>query len=182
MMKIIFLLILGSLFYISSQAQISKVSIQASGLTCSMCSNSINKSLKSVEFVDNVISNIKNSSFEITFKPGARIDYDQLKKKVEDAGFFVAKFEVTMNVTSIPCSDDAHLEIDGSLYHFLNVGNRTLNGIVVLQLLDKGFVTDKEFRRNARYTSMGCYKTGYMGSCCKDKTSSGLNRIFHVTI
>jgi len=177
LLPIAFLFISGMSF-----AQVSKVTIQASGLTCSMCSNSINKSLKTVDFVEKVVANIKNSSFEVSFKQGEKIDYDLLKKKVEDAGFFVAKFEVTLNVNTLTCKDDAHVEIEGTLYHFLHVGERTLNGNVVFQLLDKGFVTDKEFRRNSHYTSMACYQTGYVGACCKNKTSSALQRIYHVTI
>jgi len=65
--------------------------MQASGLTCSMCSNAINKSVKSIDFVEKVMANIQTSTFEITFKPGSTIDFDLLKKKVEDAGFFCIK-------------------------------------------------------------------------------------------
>ena len=78
------------LFSVAAKAQITKVTIQASGLTCSMCSNSINKAIKSLSFVENVNANIKNSSFDISFKPNEVVDFDKLKKKVEDAGFLVA--------------------------------------------------------------------------------------------
>lgn len=44
---------------LGATAQISKVTLQASGLTCSMCSNSINKSLRSVDYVEKVMANIK---------------------------------------------------------------------------------------------------------------------------
>ncbi|MFM2326393.1 MAG: hypothetical protein RIR31_595, partial [Bacteroidota bacterium] len=62
-------LILAVLFSLAVKAQITKVSLQASGLTCSMCSNAINKSLKSLDFVDRVDANIKNSTFDILIKP-----------------------------------------------------------------------------------------------------------------
>ena len=68
---------------VNAMGQIATVNLQASGLTCSMCSNSINKALKSLDYVDDVKANIKNSTFEISFKPNAKIDFDQLKKKVE---------------------------------------------------------------------------------------------------
>ena len=65
---------------ITCYAQVTGISIQASGLTCSMCSNAIRKSLQSVEYIDQVKANIKQSSFDITFKPGVAVDFDLLKK------------------------------------------------------------------------------------------------------
>lgn len=75
------LIIFALLIMQSSFAQVSKVKMQASGLTCSMCTNSIHKSLKKLDFVANVFANINTSSFDVSFKPGADIDFDQLKKK-----------------------------------------------------------------------------------------------------
>lgn len=180
-MKIFFALVI-SLFVFQTNAQIKKVTIQASGLTCSLCSNAINKSLLSLPSVAKVIPNIKNSSFEIFFNEGSIINYDDLKKKVEDAGFFVAQFNVSIEVHSLVVANDAHLELDGLMYHFLGTGNRTLNGEVELQLLDKGFVPAKVFKKNAKLTQFACYQTGQMGKCCKGAIASPSTRIFHVTI
>ncbi len=165
-----------------SFAQIRTVNLQASGLTCSMCSNSINKALNTIDYVTNVKANIKNSSFEISFKPGAKIDFDLLKKKVEDAGFHVAKLTAVVNFDNEKIENDRHINLNGLVLHFLNVTDQQLNGEKTIQVLDKGFVSSKDFKKNAQYTKMECYKTGVTGSCC---TSSGLvagTRIFHVTI
>ena len=69
------LFIIVCIISVTLTAQVSKVSLQASGLTCSMCSNSINKSLKTIDFVQNVNPNIQTSTFEITFKQGSAIDF-----------------------------------------------------------------------------------------------------------
>jgi len=180
-MKRLFLfaiLITTSLF---TQAQISKVNIQASGLTCSMCSNAINKALKSIDYVDNVIANIKNSSFEIRFKPNAKVDFDLLKKKVEDAGFFVAKMEVSILLNDVEVANDTHVEIENTMFHFMNVTQQKLSGEKTLQIIDKGYLTDKVYKKNNKFTEMNCYKTGYMESCCKKNKPTG-TRIYHVTI
>jgi hypothetical protein len=50
------------------------------------------------------------------------------------------------------------------------------------QVLDKGYVSAKTFKKNAIYTKMDCYKTGVAGTCC---TKSGVkegNRIYHVML
>ncbi len=179
-MRLILIAIIFS-FKFCATAQVTKVSIQASGLTCSMCSNAINKALKSIDYVDNVIANIKNSSFDIRFKPNAKVDFDLLKKKVEDAGFFVAKMDVSILLNDVEVANDMHVEIDNTMFHFMNVSQQKLNGEKIIQIIDKGYLTDKVYKKNNKYTNMDCYKTGYMGSCCKKSKPSG-TRIYHVTI
>jgi copper chaperone CopZ len=170
------------LFFIKAEAQVTKVNLQASGLTCSMCSNAINKALKSLDIVENVKADVSSSTFEITFKPSSAINFDLLKKKVEDAGFFVAKMVVTLNVNQVEVSNDAHVDIDGKMFHFLNTDKKLINGETSFKILDKGFVSAKEFKKNSKLTTMACYQTGYMGSCCKDKNAKSGTRIYHVTI
>lgn len=170
------------LFFIKADAQVTKVSLQASGLTCSMCSNAINKSLKTLDFVEKVQADVSSSTFEITIKPSSTVNFDFLKKKVEDAGFFVASMIVTLNVNQVEVSNDAHVDISGTMYHFLNTEKKQLNGEANFKILDKGFVSAKEFKKNSKLTSMTCYQTGYMGACCKDKNTKPGTRIYHVTI
>jgi copper chaperone CopZ len=170
------------LFFIKANAQVTKVSLQASGLTCSMCSNAINKALKTLDFVEKVQADVSSSTFAITIKPGSTVYFDLLKKKVEDAGFFVASMVVTLKVNQVDVSNDAHVDIEGTMFHFLNTDKKQLNGETSFKILDKGFVSAKEFKKNSKLTSMACYQTGYMGACCKDKNAKSGTRIYHVTI
>jgi copper chaperone CopZ len=180
-MKKIFVII-AMLVSIASYAQVKKVTLQASGLTCSMCSNAINKSLQSLDFVDKVYANIKNSSFDILFKPGTTVDFDKIKNKVESAGFFVAKFSAQVQFNNANIANDQHVQQDGFTYHFLNVGNQLLNGEKTLQIIDKGFVPAKQYKKNSKFTNMQCYHTGIAEACCsKDNIAKG-TRIYHVTI
>ncbi len=176
------LVIIALVFTAGAQGQINKVNLQASGLTCSMCSNAINKSLKTLVYVEKVMANIKTSTFEISFKPGAKIDFDQLKKKVEDAGFSVANMKAIVKFDNVKLEKDQHLKYDGLTLHFLNADGEILNGEKEVQVVDKGFVSAKEFKKNQLFTKMDCYKTGVAATCClKDSIANG-SRIFHVTI
>jgi copper chaperone CopZ len=159
-------------FCFAAKAQVTKVSLQASGLTCSMCSNAINKALQSLNFVEKVDANIKNSTFDIAFKPNSNVDFDKLKKKVEDAGFFVANFKVTVHFDNIAVASDTHVDLGTTTFHFLNIKAATLSGDKTIRLLDKGFVPAKEYKKNSSLTKMACYKTGEKNG----------KRIFHVTI
>jgi copper chaperone CopZ len=166
------IIIILVLFSYGANAQVKAVTIQASGLTCSMCSNSIFKALKTLDFVEKVDANIKTSSFEISFKPNAVVDFDKLKGKVEDAGFFVANFTVIYHFDALAISNDKHVTIGNSVFHFLNVKDGVLSGDKKIRLLDKGFVSAKEYKKNSNLTKMACYKTGEENG----------KRIFHVTI
>ena len=52
----------------SVHAQFTRAELQATGLTCAMCSNAIYKALMEVPFVESVTPDIKNSGFGIKFK------------------------------------------------------------------------------------------------------------------
>ncbi|MEO6490001.1 MAG: heavy-metal-associated domain-containing protein [Ferruginibacter sp.] len=179
-MKTIFGLLI--LLTFSASAQVTHVNLQASGLTCSMCSNSINKALRTIDYIDNVRANIKNSSFDITFKPGAKVNFDELKNMVEGAGFSVANLTATVDFKNASITNDEHITVDGMVLHFLNVKNQVLNGNTDIKVIDKGFVSAKDYKKNGKFTKMECYKTGTVGSCC---TKTGLavgSRIYHVSI
>lgn len=147
MKKIFF--IIAIVISISANAQVTRVSLQASGLTCSMCSNAINKALKTVDFVDKIEANIKTSNFDITFKPGSKIDFDKLKKKVEDAGFFVSRFIALVHFDNVQVKPGEPVIVGDKTFQFVKSDDLALNGEKALRIIDKGFVSAKEYKKNA---------------------------------
>ncbi len=136
------------IFSIAANAQVTKVSLQASGLTCSMCSNSINKALKTVDFVDKIDANIKTSTFYVTFKKGKKIDFDLLKKKVEDAGFSVASFVADVQFNNVQVNNQSVIVGDKTFF-LINSKDQILNGTKAVRVIDKGFVSSKEYKKNS---------------------------------
>ena len=183
MEKTSFLLIIA-FSVLSVDAQLQKAEFQASGLTCSMCSNAINKALKTVPFIETINTDLNKNIFSLVFKKDQPVDLDLIKKKVEDAGFSIAKFWVIANVHDLKIENDEHAVVDGVHLHFMNVKQQTLNGGQRLQIIDKDFVLAREYKRNSVYTSMSCYKTGNMAACCKSPVAPAgtSTRIYHVTI
>lgn len=147
-MKKIFLIIAIS-FSVATNAQVTKVSLQASGLTCSMCSNSINKALKTLDFVLQVEADIKTYTFDISFKPNSHIDFDMIKKRVENAGFTVSGFVATIHFNNVQIINSKPVTIEDKTFLFTNMKDQPLNGIKKVKVLDKGFVSPKEYKRNA---------------------------------
>ena len=181
-MKKLLMVIVVTLVTFFAEAQFTKATLQATGLTCAMCSNAINKALQKIPFVESVKSDIKNSAFNIVFKEGANVNIDALKNAVEDAGFSVGSLTVTGTFNDVKISPDQHVKIGNDNFHFLNVSNQVLNGEKTVTVVDKNFVTPKEFKKYSAATKMSCMQTGKAGSCCiKDGISEG-DRIYHVTI
>ena len=142
------LLFIALVFSVATNAQVAKVSLQASGLTCSMCSNSIHKALKTLDFVQEVDADIKTYTFEISFKPNADIDFDLIRKKVENAGFSVVSFVATIAFNNVQVNNQG-VTIAGKSFVFINLKEPSLDGIKRVKILDRGFVSPKEYKRNA---------------------------------
>lgn len=162
-------------------AQIKSASLTASGLTCSMCSKSIFKSLSKVSFIKNVDVNVETSTFTLQFNDGANVVPDVIKKAVEDAGFSVASLQFTMSFDKTEVYNDAHVKIGANTFHFMNVDRKTLNGDNTVTVIDKNYVPAKSYKKYSKYTKMKCFETGYMASCCP-KEPLTTNRVYHVTL
>ena len=146
-MKKIFLVI-AIAASVTAKAQVSTVSIQASGLTCSMCSNAINKALKKLDFVQKIDADIKTSSFEISFKSNSIVNFDMLRKSVESAGFTVCSFVANIHFDNVRVKDSLPVLFQGRTFVFVNNREHILNGDKQIKILDKGFVSPKEYKKN----------------------------------
>jgi len=136
-----------------AHAQVSTVSLQASGLTCSMCSNAINKSLKTLDFVLKVDADIKTYTFRISFKPGSVVDFDLLRRKVESAGFTVSAFVANIYFDNIRVSESQPIIVQNNSLLFLNISDQVLNGNKQVKIIDQGFVSPKEYKKNTSLVS-----------------------------
>ncbi len=181
-MKKLGLMIVITAISFSVRGQFSKGTLQATGLTCAMCSNAVNKALQKLPTVASVRSDIKNSSFSITFKENMEIDIDALKKAVEDAGFSVGSLQVTGRFDQVNVVKDQHIKIGNSQFHFLGIEKQVLNGEKTLKIMDKDFLTAKEFKKVNVSTTMECIQTGRASSCCIKDGIPANTRIYHVTI
>jgi len=181
-MKKLFFIAIMVLGVISSNAQFTKATLQATGLTCAMCSNAINKALLEVPFIESVKSDIKNSAFNIVFKQGQEVDIDALRKAVDDAGFSVGNLKMTGNFQEVKIENDKHIEIGKVIFHFLNVSEQVLNGEQTIMVVDKNFLTAKQFKKFSNATKMSCVQTGKAASCCVKEGVAANARVYHVTI
>lgn len=160
------LLITALILSITSFGQIKSANLTASGLTCSMCSKAIYKSLVEVPTIKDVNVDIKNSSYLITFKDGMPISPDEIKKAVEDAGFSVASLKLTANFEKIELRPDAQVKLQGNSYRFINSSKRVLEGMQTFFVVDKNYLPAKEYRKYEKRIT----------------AESGAGKIYHVAV
>jgi copper chaperone CopZ len=181
-MKKLLVLIVTVLFSLAGMTQFTKATLQASGLTCSMCSKAVKVALAKVPFVQEVRVNIKTQEYSIVFKENSETDFDALKKAVEDAGFSVASLRITGNFSAVNVQKDKHVQIGGKNFHFLNGSNQVLEGEKTFAIADKGFLSAKEFKKQSSSSKKECVQTGKAENCCVKDGISAEARVYHVII
>jgi len=140
------LLLLSSL---SIQAQFSHAKLQATGLTCALCSKAIHESLTQLPFIESVTPELKTSSFEIRFKPTEAVPVRAMRTAVEEAGFFIGSLILTPSGTMIDSVRSASQYREGGMTYRLLEASKEAGRYKVLE---KGFLVDKEYKRlSARY-------------------------------
>lgn len=137
--KTTLLALLVLLMISESKAQLLKVELIATGLTCSMCSNAIYKQLQTLPGVDSIDTDISTSSYVIWLKKDNNLTPKNFKEKVENAGFFIGTFKATttLDLTS------------KNPYILLNDNNRK-SETISFQVVDKEFVTKKVYKKLAK--------------------------------
>ncbi|MBG6188119.1 MAG: heavy metal-associated domain-containing protein [Flavobacterium sp.] len=132
---------------VKSYSQITKAEIMATGLTCSMCSNAINKQLKSLTQVDSIGTDLNTNTFTVYFKKNNTLQPKVLKNAVEKAGFFVGSMVLTAKFDTPKIEDNATVKIDDVTYTFIDTKNAVADTEAKFRVLDKGFVTQKEYKK-----------------------------------
>ncbi|RFZ83162.1 heavy-metal-associated domain-containing protein [Mucilaginibacter terrenus] len=121
-----------------AKAQFTKAELQVSGLTCSLCAKTTEKSLKALPFVGEIKTDLIRNVYVITFKNDVPVDFDQISKKVKGSGFFVNYLKPTFNFSNTTLADNA-FTYGGDTYKVLNA-EKPLSGEVSLMIVDKGFL------------------------------------------
>lgn len=171
-MKKIIVSLLLIIIVSATQAQFTKASLQASGLTCAMCSKAVYKALSAIPFVSSVKSDIEASLYEISFKPGAHVEPDDLSRAVVNAGFSVSQLKLTGKFTPVKIQDDSHIQYNDQSYHFIHVGQKNLEGEQTITLIDKNFITASAYKKYSKLTQLSCYPSGMMNG----------KRVYHATL
>ena len=161
---------------IASAQQITSAELQVTGLTCSMCSQATEKSLKTLGFIESITPDLNKNVFMIRFKGQQPVNIDMIKKKVQDAGFSIGSLTAVINFNNVKI-DAKGLMVNGTrAYRFINARDKVLNGNVKVNVVDKNFVSASAYKKRASQVEDASYSSGY--SIINGKKT----RVFHFSI
>jgi copper chaperone CopZ len=99
-----FLFLIG-LSSASAAPVVLHVSIGVNGLTCSMCTRSVEMSVRKLDFVDSVAMDLENTDGKVFIRRGIDPDFQKIAKAITDAGFSVRFIRISVDWHSTPASD-----------------------------------------------------------------------------
>lgn len=159
-----------------SAQQISSAELQVTGLTCSMCSQATEKSLKTLDFIGAIEPDLNKNLFAITFKKDKPVNIDQIRKKVEDAGFSVGNLTAVFNFNHTKVDEQGFAAAGTNVYQFLNAKSQVLNGAVKATVVDKNFISGSVFKKKAAQVKLASYADGTA------MINGKKTRIYHLSI
>ncbi|MBD1393868.1 heavy-metal-associated domain-containing protein [Mucilaginibacter glaciei] len=150
---------------IAKAQQFTKAELQVSGLTCSLCAKTTEKSLKALPFVSEIKPDLMRNIYVITFKNDVPVSFDEISKKVKNSGFFVNYLKTTVDFNSTKVADNS-FTVGADTYKILTT-DKALTGPVSLTIVDKGFVPNSVSKK-------------YMGKVIAETPATTTGRVYHV--
>jgi cation transport ATPase len=127
----------------NSMAGIKWADVGVNGLTCSMCSRSVEMSIRRLDFVEKVEMSLETTEGRIYFKNDTPINLAELAKAVVNAGFSIRFLKIEWDFSDTPVATDGSFVFQGQTYRWLDYSNKTPTQ-VELKLIDDKFLPKKE--------------------------------------
>lgn len=173
--KILSFLLVFGIAKISAQ-EITGAQIQVSGLTCSMCTQATEKSLRTLDFIGEIKTDLNKNQFDVTFQKGKKVNLDLVRTKVEDAGFSVGGLTANFIFNGAVVDAQGQSITDGNVYRFTNVKGKTLSGPVKATIIDKNFLSPSAFKKKVNQVKSDAYLTG------SANVNGKKTRVYHLSI
>jgi len=130
-----------------AQGQFKSVEMGIDGLTCSMCSRSVEMSLVKLDFIDRIEMDLNSNRSEIFFREGMYVSIDKVAQAVIDAGFSVAYLNALFDFKEQTIDTHACWNYAYETYQFLEVSQPQLKGETVLKFIGTNFLSRTELKK-----------------------------------
>ena len=117
--------------------------IGVNGLTCSMCSRSVEMSLRRLDFVNDVQMSLETTEGRIFFNDDVPVNINDLAKAIVNAGFSVRFIKLEMTFDDITLNNDGTFVFHGQSFKWVDFQSK-VKGPVSLKLVEQNFLPKKE--------------------------------------
>jgi copper chaperone CopZ len=129
-----------------SHAQILAAKVGVNGLTCSMCTRSVEMSLRRLDFVDSVGMSLENTEGVIYFKKDLPVNLDQIAKAVVNAGFSVRYVSILFDFNNLQVQENGSFVFQGQKFVCVDYHERPGKQPIWLKLIGEPFVPKSEMK------------------------------------
>jgi len=139
-----------------ASAGIEWVEIGVNGLTCSMCTRSVEMSIMRLDFVDSVVMDLETTEGKVYLKSEEPADLKRIARAIVNAGFTVRFVKLHFNFTDVAVNDDGIFEWNGQPFEWIDFKKGVANKEADLKLVDEEFLTRKEnsqWKKKLEHTS-----------------------------
>jgi hypothetical protein len=110
------------------------------------------------------------------------VDPSALRKKVEDAGFSVSKLVLRFEANKQQIENSGFLTLGKFTYHFVQIKRATYDGLININIIDKEYLTAKDYKKKIAGVKEVCYQTPQLEDCKLPNGKESSTHVFHATI
>lgn len=130
-------------------AQFQEIEVGINGLTCSMCSYSVENSIKKLPYISLVKMDLNKNIAQVYSEKGSSINFLEVADRVKKSGFSVRYISFILSEDIKPIAD-GKFELGGKQFLLLNDTSGTLAKGTSLQLVGEAYLPKSELKK---YTS-----------------------------
>jgi copper chaperone CopZ len=128
------------------KAQFISATLGINGLTCSLCSYSVEREIEKLDFVDHVTMDLNQNIVAIVFKPNQAVRMKEVVDAVYKAGFSVGYTQALFSFQTISIGEDFSFQYEGDRYELLDENIQDLKGEQVIRFIDKKYTLPKNYK------------------------------------
>ncbi|HEY8402333.1 MAG TPA: heavy metal-associated domain-containing protein [Cytophagaceae bacterium] len=145
LLKLLTLLIISWATTTNGFSQILSAYIGIDGLTCSLCSNTVEKSIEELAFVKEIKMNLNETTAYVYFKENAKVDLNKLAKKVKDAGYSLRFTKITLILEKDSVQEGEIVQSGDLQFYFISLSQPITTTSSEITLIGRDFIARKEF-------------------------------------
>lgn len=129
-----------------ASAQFKTATLGINGLTCSLCSYSVEKELEKVDCIAAVEMDLNQNIAKLIFEENIPVDMKAVVNAVYKAGFSVGYTQALFNFDNVTLTEQVYFLYEEVEYRFVNTLEEDLQGEHIIKFIDKKFVVDTVFK------------------------------------
>jgi cation transport ATPase len=128
---------------VKSNAQFKSATIGIDGLTCSACSYGTEQSIRKLQFVSDVKTDLNTTTAVVSFSPSSSVSMNEVVRKVAQAGFSVRFTKAIYHFEKREIAAGDTIMIGNEVFYILDTKSKTADGDVEIQFIGEHFSPKK---------------------------------------